>query len=167
SEVRQAPNEPVASVTAAQHPDRAKEPGNAVVAPEKAQNKTQQGPPADQKPQTSDPEQAKINNRPAYLIEPSPAKRNSDRVAKPIPGKPKDAPVLKPIKRNADVVSPRVAKASVPDRSREVSDRLTKSKIHPDNRQRLRLSNLQKDVDDLKPSGSTADKNTNEDKRGT
>lgn len=163
----QPPREHVTPVPTARHPDRAKVQAKTETAQAETHNKSEKGPPTDHKPRTPDPEQVKMNSRPAYLIEPSPSKRNSDRVAKPISGKPKDPPVLKPIKRNADVVSPSVAKASVPDESREISDRLTKSKIHPDNRQRLHLPNLKKNADDLDSSGSTADKNTKEDKRGT
>ena len=104
--------------------------------------------------------------RPSYIIEPSPVIRNSDRVAKSIPGKDKIAAREVPIKRNMDAVSPGPIQSNNRDSTKELSDRLTKSKIHPDNRQRLKLSELQSSIDALHPLDSIgADTNTKEDKR--
>jgi two-component system sensor histidine kinase VicK len=104
--------------------------------------------------------------RPSYMIEPSPVLRNSDRVAKTMPGKAKTSAQEAPIKRNMDVVSPGPIKAMNTNSTKELSDRLTKSKIHPDNRQHLRLSDLQSGIDSLHPRESVEiDINTKEDKR--
>ncbi len=104
--------------------------------------------------------------RPSYIIEPSPVIRNSDRVAKSITGKDKVPAREVPIKRNTDAVSPGPIQSNNRDSTKELSDRLTKSKIHPDNRHRLKLSGLQSSIDTLHPRDSVGiDTNTKEDKR--
>lgn len=101
--------------------------------------------------------------RPSYLIEPSKSNRNSDRVAKSVAEK-TPSPPQAPIKRNTDVVAPAASKANTTVSVPEVSDRLTKSRIHPDNRQRLRLSELKDGGDFSHPGGTTQnDKNLEED----
>ena len=108
----------------------------------------------------------KTASRPAYMIEPSPVVRNSDRVAKSFSDK-RPPRSEAPIKRNADVVSSGAFKATTSTPARELSDRLTKSKIHPDNRQRLRLSELKAEPDSFQTNDSpTIDVKSSEDKRG-
>ncbi len=122
-------------------------------------------------PSEAEPEPRKIPVpepviRPSYRIEQSQAIRNSDRVAKTIPGKDKVSPREVPIKRNTDVVSAAPIRSDGRDSAKELSDRLTKSKIHPDNRQRLRLSEMQTTIDSLHPRDPVvADINSKEDKR--
>lgn len=58
--------------------------------------------------------------------------------SKPTPAEP--AYPIMPIKRNADVVSPSPSQMKNVLNPKEPSDRLTKSKIHPDNRQRTDFS---------------------------
>ncbi|NLW89054.1 MAG: hypothetical protein GXY43_04950 [Clostridiaceae bacterium] len=96
---------------------------------------------------------------------PTTAPAHSDRIAKTGSGKQSTFPVETPIKRNADVVSPGTG-TKAPTSSKEPSDRLTKSKIHPDNRQRMRLSDFSVGAESLHPRDSVAnDKKQKEDKR--
>lgn len=104
--------------------------------------------------------------RPAYMLDPSAVVRNSDRVAKTFADKraPRSDP---PVKRNTDAVSAGIYRASTQTPPPELSDRLTKSKIHPDNRQRLKLSEIKSEPETFEQNdGLISDQNTDKDNRG-